>query len=189
MSEGVFMGRTDARDAALIDAALVDAAGSGDDRALSALYDRHSPAVARYAWALAENRHDAEELLQDTFVTLWRSARRIRLVDSSVLPWLLVTCRNHALNQRRKGSRHRSVPLPDDLGAVDHSDAVEQLRWVMAEIGCLDPVDRQVCQLCLIEGRPYDEVAATLGTSVGAVKQRVARARARLRKVVIDDEN
>lgn len=178
------MNRTDARDAVLI-----VAVGAGDDEALSALYDRHSPAVARYAWALAADRHDAEEILQDTFVTLWRNARRIQLVDSSVLPWLLVTCRNHAANLSRKRSRHRSVPLPDELGAADHSEAAEQLRWVMEEIGNLDPIDQRVCELCLIEGRPYKEVAALLGTSVGAVKQRVARARARLRKVVIDDES
>jgi RNA polymerase sigma-70 factor (ECF subfamily) len=178
------MKRTDTRDAALL-----ESAGAGDERALAALYDRHSPAVARYAWALAADRHDAEEILQDTFVTLWRNARRIRLVDSSVLPWLLVTCRNHAANLHRKRSRHRSVPLPDELDLVaDHSDVVEQLRWVIEEIGQLDPIDKRVCELCLIDGRPYKEVAALLGTSVGAVKQRVARARARLRKVVIDDE-
>ncbi|MDO9397166.1 MAG: sigma-70 family RNA polymerase sigma factor [Herbiconiux sp.] len=172
------------------DAVLLEAAGAGDGRALSTLYDRYAPAVTRYAWALAADRHDVEEILQDTFVTLWRSARRIRLVDSSALPWLLVTCRNHALNLQRKRSRHRSVPLPDELGAAaDHSDAADQLRWVLAEIGRLDPIDQRVCELCLIEGRPYKEVAALLETSVGAVKQRVARSRARLRKVVTDDEN
>jgi DNA-directed RNA polymerase specialized sigma24 family protein len=49
-------------------------------------------------------------------------------------------------------------------------------------------MDRQVCELCLVEGRPYKEVATLLGSSVGAIKQRVARSRARLRKAVIENE-
>ena len=118
---------------------------------------------------------------------LFRS-RRIRLIDDSVLPWLLVTCRNHARNLARKRARNRPVPLPDEMSVSEESGAREQLRWVMDEIQRLDPVDQRVCELCLIEGRPYKEAAAMLGTSVGAIKQRVARSRARLRKVVIDDE-
>lgn len=170
------------------DGQLIERMSAGEMRALSALYDRHSAAVARYAWALAADRHDAEELLQDTFVTVWRSARRIRLVGSSALPWLLVTCRNHARNLARKRARDRTVPLPDDLPSIDDTDTREQLRWVTEAISLLDPTDRRVCELCLVEGRPYKEVAALLGTSVGAIKQRVARSRARLRKAMVENE-
>ena len=171
------------------DRALLQSVISGGGDALAALYDRHAPAVTRYAWALAADAHDVEEILQDTFVTLWRAAARIQLVDSSVLPWLLVTCRNHAANLARKRARHRTVPIPEGLPTSDRTIAQEQLRWVMEEISTLDAIDRQVCEMCLIEGRPYQEVATLLGTSVGAIKQRVARSRARLRKVVITDEN
>jgi RNA polymerase sigma factor (sigma-70 family) len=170
------------------DGRLLALTAQGDQRALSALYDKYAPAVSRYAWALASDRHDVEEILQDTFVTLWSSAKRIDLVEASLLPWLLVTCRNHAMNLLRKRKRHQAVPLGDNLVDRDGSDAREQLRWVMEEIGRLDPVDQRVCELCLLEGRPYKEVAVALGTSVGAIKQRVARSRARLRKMVIDDE-
>jgi RNA polymerase sigma-70 factor (ECF subfamily) len=170
------------------DAQLLERIRDGETRALSGLYDRHSAAVARYAWALAADRHDVEEILQDTFVTLWRSARGIRLVDASALPWLLVTCRNHARNLARKRARDRSVPLPDDFPSSDAADARDRLRWVTEAITQLDPVDQRVCELCLVEGRPYKEVAALLGTSVGAIKQRVARSRARLRKAVVENE-
>lgn len=177
------MERTDASDADLLKQ-IVDGGSEG----LSKLYDRHSAAVTRYAWALADDRHDAEELLQDTFVTLWRNARRVRLVEASALPWLLVTCRNHARNLSRRRSVQRTLPLPEDLASDDASEARRQLRWVYDAIAQLDPVDRQVCELCLVEGRPYKEVATLLGSSVGAIKQRVARSRARLRKAVIEHE-
>jgi RNA polymerase sigma factor (sigma-70 family) len=174
------------------DGELLKLLGAGSDAALAELFDRYAPAVSRYAWTLAGSRSDAAELVQDTFVTVWKNSRRIQINDS-VLPWLLVTCRNLARNLARKHAREHSTQLSDsDLGAGDGfngSDAREQLRWVTDEIARLEPIDQQICELCLIEGRPYKEVAELLGTSVGAVKQRVSRARTRLRKVVFDHEN
>ena len=170
------------------DGELLERLCAGDARALSVLYDRHSVAVSRYAWGLAADRHDVEEVVQDTFVTLWRSARRIRLVQTSVLPWLLVTCRNHARNVTRKHHAASVVAFEGDLPWWDGSAAQEQLRWVMEAISELDAVDQRVCELCLVEGRPYKEAAAVLGISVGAIKQRVSRSRARLRKAMAENE-
>jgi RNA polymerase sigma factor (sigma-70 family) len=167
------------------DARLIELIADGDNAALTALFDRHAPAVTRYAWALATTRADAEELVQDTFVTVWRNAGRI-VVETSALPWLLVTCKNHGRNL----ARDHAASLPDDLVApTDDEEAKHQLRWVLAEIDRLEPIDQRICQLCLVEGRPYKDVAAMLGTTVGAVKQRVSRARTRLRKAVLDNEN
>jgi RNA polymerase sigma factor (sigma-70 family) len=175
----------------LTDAELLIQLAAGDTAALSAVFDRHAAAVTRYAWALAENLMDVEEIVQDTFVTGWQKADGIFLPNASLLPWLLVTCRNHALNLNRKRARNRADELPDDLTSP-HGDSAEEardrLRWVMDEIDRLEPLDRQICELTLIEGRPYSEVAETVGISVGAVKQRVSRARTRLRKAVTDNE-
>ncbi|WNY33970.1 sigma-70 family RNA polymerase sigma factor [Curtobacterium flaccumfaciens] len=98
-------------------------------------------------------------------------------------------CRNHAANLRRQQRRHEGVDLPDELAAPEQDDdARERLRWVRAEIDALAPLDRQVCELCLIEGRSYAEAAELLGMSVGAVTQRVWRSRARIKKAVTNDE-
>lgn len=167
---------------------LLRQAVEGDTRALSALIDRYAPAVTRYAWAITSRRMDVEEVVQDTFFALWRKADALAAVES-LLPWLLVTCRNHALNVNRKNGRHRTEELADDLAAPDDpGEARDRLRFVMAEIDRLSETDRRVCELCLIEGQPYADAAATVGISVGAVKQRVMRTRTRLRKAVIDDE-
>ncbi|WP_440708231.1 RNA polymerase sigma factor [Herbiconiux sp. YIM B11900] len=163
---------------------------TGDRGALSAIFDRHAASVTRYAWALAESKMDVEELVQDTFFTIWQKGSTITLPDSSLLPWLLVTCRNHGLNLRRRREKHRHDELPDELTADVHdTDARDQLRWVLDEIGRLDPLDRRICELCLIDGRSYSEAAELLGLTTGAVKKRVSRTRARLRKAVTDDEN
>jgi RNA polymerase sigma factor (sigma-70 family) len=171
------------------DATLLKLVNSGNNAALSEIFDRHAPAVTRYAWSLASSRFDAEELVQDTFVTLWSSAQRVR-INASALPWLLLTCRNHARNLTRKRARENAAAIrDDDVVPVGSDDAREQLRWVMDEISRLDPADQRVCELCLIEGRPYREVAELLGTSVGAIKQRVSRMRTRLRKVALENEH
>lgn len=180
------------------DADLLGRLAGGDESALSIVFDRHAAAVTRYAWALAPSRMDVEEIVQDTFVTVWRRAAEITVPDASLLPWLLVTCRNLALNAIRKSARNRADALPDEgssdllalaAGHRDVEPAREQLRWVVEEIARLEPIDRQVCELCLVQGLPYAEAANLLNISVGAVKQRVSRSRARLRKAVTVDEN
>ncbi|MEF2976529.1 RNA polymerase sigma factor [Subtercola sp. YIM 133946] len=172
------------------DAELLALSAGGDAEALRAILRRHAPAVTRYAWALVANATDVEEVVQDTFVTCWRKAATIVLADRSLLPWLLVTCRNTALNLNRSRLRHAAGPLPDEIAAPESDDeSRDRLRWVMAEMEALSPLDRRICELCLIEGRSYAEAAQATGISVGAVRQRVARSRTRLRKAVTENEN
>jgi RNA polymerase sigma-70 factor (ECF subfamily) len=179
------------------DAELLARVAGGSKQALSVMFDRHAPAVTRYAWALAASRMDVEEIVQDTFVTTWQKANAIVLPEASMLPWLLATCRNHALNLLRKRRRHDADELAGDSerpSSTAHADEVaaqdarDTLRWVIAEIEQLAPLDRRICELCLLEGRSYTEASELLGLSVDAVKKRVSRARMRLKKGVTSDE-
>lgn len=165
----------------MTDAELVTSVAGGSESAFRDLYHRHGPHVVRYAWAVSPSRDVVHELVQDTFVTLWQKSAGISVVGESVLPWLLVTCRNHAQNRRRKDARWTDVvPLEGDVEDRRHLPA-EELRWVMAAIESLPDVDRQVCELCLLDGRSYAEAALLLGTTPGAVGKRLQRARATLR--------
>lgn len=128
--------------------------------------------------------------MQDTFLTLWQKAATIDLATSALLPWLLVVCQNHARNQARRLAKGAGDELPEDLAArPDADEARERLRWVRDEIAALAPVDRRICELCLLEGHSYAEAAQILGLSIGAVTQRVSRSRARLKKAVMHDEH
>jgi RNA polymerase sigma factor (sigma-70 family) len=178
------------------DAELLERLASGDQRAMAVVFDRHAPAVTRYAWAIAPSRMDVEEIVQDTFLTVWRKAAEILIAEASLLPWLLVTCRNFGMNAIRKAARNQAEQFDDDLTLPadvvrDHHDAEtarEDLRWVLDEIERLEPIDRQVCELCLVDGLPYADAAERLDLSIGAIKQRVSRSRARLKKAVSLDE-
>lgn len=174
----------------LLDAELLVHASAGDHAAFDVFYRRHSRAVARYAWTWCSTASEMQDIVQETFITAWKKADAIRLAGSSALPWLLVTCRHHAANQRRKVSRRREVPLavaterPGDPG-----DAVERLRWVLDAIETLDEQDRELCRMCLVEGRSYKEAAGELDQSVAWVGKRLQRARLQLRREVADERD
>ncbi|WNY33391.1 sigma factor [Curtobacterium flaccumfaciens] len=84
----------------------------GDTGALARAFDRYAATLTRYAWALVDDRSDVEEIVQDAFLTLWQRAATLELPADTVLPWLLVVCRNHAFNTGRKQARRRADELP-----------------------------------------------------------------------------
>lgn len=170
------------------DGELLRQIAAGSQSGMRALVEKHSRTLIRYAWALVESPSDVDDVVQDTFLTAWRGADRIALSGESALPWLLVTCRNHAANLARSRSRKRTYPITDEPVWNDQQDARDRLRWVLDEIERLPALDRRVCELCLVQDRPYDEVARELGLSVDSVRQRVSRSRRRLRKAVSHEE-
>ncbi|MET4059088.1 RNA polymerase sigma factor (sigma-70 family) [Arthrobacter sp. UYP6] len=160
----------------------------GSEAAFAALFDKYSGTVYRYAWGLADARHEVPDIVQETFLLLWRRRKDVRLAERTVLPWLLLCCRNTAYNLNR--AQRRSVPteLTDPLPGspawnqrADHTRAAEELAWILEEISALPDIERKLCELCLIEGRSYDEAAATLGISQPAARKRIERARRKLR--------
>lgn len=171
------------------DGELLNASSIGDHAAFDVFYRRHSRAVARYAWTWCTTTTAMQEIVQDTFITAWKKADSIRLAGSSALPWLLVTCRNHAANHHRKTSRRREVPLDSAVDRPNGDPAgAERLVWVLEAIEALDERDQRLCQMCLVEGRSYKEAARELDQSVAWVGKRLQRARIHLRRAEIDDE-
>ena len=164
------------------DEQLLAAVGGRDECAFDELYARAAPAVARFAWSVSGSREAVDELLQETFLLVWRRPDRVRLVNDSALPWLLVTCRNLARNHARR--QRRTVQLleqPD--GATDDAAALE-LRWVLDSMANLPDTDRRVCELVLLQGLSYKEAAERLLISEASVGKRLHRSRQRIRKDV-----
>jgi len=170
-------------DAQPTDGQLVSRLNHGDKTAFSELMVRHGSAVYRFAWSLADEPHQADDLMQDTFMVLWKRRRKLELVGESVLPWLLTTCRFTAYNSNRHSRARRTVPLET---AGDFSDvrspagAIEELAWVRAEIALLEPVDRQLVERCVLEGESYSTAAAALGLTPASARKRIQRTRNRL---------
>ncbi|MET1132269.1 MAG: RNA polymerase sigma factor [Aeromicrobium sp.] len=173
-------------DAPVSDAALLARAQRGDTWAFATLFDRHVSAVYWQAHHVVGDADEAEDVCQDTFVTAWRRIGDITIVDRSILPWLMVTARYTALNAGRKRARLRAVTLehePADAGAdpAGHVEEAAVAAAIEAAVARLSAIDRRLFELCVDGDLTYEQAAAELGVTHGAVRNRVSRLRTRLR--------
>ncbi|MDQ0865288.1 RNA polymerase sigma factor [Arthrobacter globiformis] len=81
----------------------------GDGEAFRVLYTCHRDRVFRHAYRLSGDRQDAEDVMATAFLELWRLRAKVRVVDGSILPWLLVTTTNTARNSGRAALRYRRL--------------------------------------------------------------------------------
>jgi RNA polymerase sigma factor (sigma-70 family) len=168
----------------------------GDGEAFGALFDRHRDRVFRHACRLAQSRHDAEDVVASAFLELWRRRREVRLVERSVLPWLLVTATNLGRNTARGTRRYRQFlerlprapEQPDvaDVALGTHALGVDaQLR---TGLRALSKTDAQLFVLVALEGYPVTAAAEHLGLSVSGARARLHRVRTRLRAQLDDSQ-
>jgi RNA polymerase sigma factor (sigma-70 family) len=158
-----------------------------DPRAFAAIFDHHEGRVFRHALRLVGSFHDAEDVTAATFFELWRRRDKVRLVQGTTLPWLLVTATNVSLNSRRALRRYRKLldRLPRgsvveesfwrDLEADDNDELFEAMKQ-------LNPTDASLLVLTAVDGVPVSEVALILGISDGAARVRLHRVRQRLQQ-------
>lgn len=174
------------------DSALVEQLRSGDKGAFDQLMRMHGPTVYRYAWAVVDSPEQVEDLVQDTFLVLWRRRRRVTIVGESLLPWLLATCRFTAFNVNRRRRRNLTVSLEsvEHVVAGDSDPASrEELRWVAVEIAQLSERDQRLIEICILRGHPYEGAARELGISAVTARKRMQRVRERLRVAQLKEES
>jgi RNA polymerase sigma-70 factor, ECF subfamily len=155
---------------------LIASLAAGDDTALRELFMRHAPWLATRLRA-ALPPPDVEDVLQETFLAVWKGASRYR-PRGTPRAWMWVIARNQtALLLRRRGPV--TAPLAETLHAgLDPAEAA----LVRSEItAALDGPEGEVLRLMYVEDRPVAEVAALLGVPAGTVKSRAHRARRMLR--------
>lgn len=171
------------------DDALLRAVARGDTQALATLYDRHA------GWLLARLSRrcaDAEtvrEVLQDTFVTVWRSAASHR--GSRVGGWLWVIASRRLVDAQRARARTDLADRAERTGgsewAATAPSAEERVLAgleygdVGAALGRISPELREVLRATVIDGLTTRETARLLGIPEGTVKTRAMRARRELR--------
>jgi RNA polymerase sigma-70 factor (ECF subfamily) len=169
------------------DAALVRAARLGDGDAFGVLVDRHGPAMLRYARRLVGGSEvDAGEVVQEAFISAWRSLDSFR-GESSLKTWLLRLVHRRAVDLNR---HRRPTPIDDDLiSRAMHASTDNPLQEVLdAELlealqKALDELpwnQRAAWLLREVEGLGYDEIARTMGTTVGSVRGHLHRGRRQL---------
>jgi RNA polymerase sigma-70 factor (ECF subfamily) len=163
------------------DAALMERILQQDSTALEALYDRYGRPVYSLVLRIAQQPASAEEIVQDVFLQLWRSADRFQISRGPLEPWLFTMARNRALDflrLKREKQRRRedsdtddiipsAVVRPDPEGEIDQSRRAEKIRALLTS---LPDTQRRAIELAFFEGLTHSEIAAATGEALGTVK-------------------
>ncbi len=157
------------------DWSLLERVVRSDESALAALYDRYSGLVYAECIRILRDAGAAEEILQDLFFQIWRSAARFDPQRGSLPGWLLVAARNRSISRlRRRDSRENdeltenSVVLPCNLESVAAQN--ELLGRVKIVLSGLPNGQREAIELAYFEGMSHSEIAGRTGAPLGTVK-------------------
>ncbi len=174
------------------DEVLVRRVASGDERALSALYDRYAGLVYGTGMRYLGDRGTAEELVQDVFTSVWRNAAGFDPARASFATWVYRIIRNRATDLiRRRKARVKTVdgePLFEP-GETDPSGELSRNFDVAAALSRLTTVHREVLVLAYFHGFSQREISDRTATPLGTVKSRTTAALRALRESISFDED
>jgi RNA polymerase sigma factor (sigma-70 family) len=175
------------------DVALMERVGTGDVAAFEELVERHQRLVVGTVGQMLGNNSEVEDIAQQVFVRVWRSAKRY-VPRAKFTTWLLKITRNLVFNELRRRSRHTRVslqvesedeerPIKDDRATAPDAALLEQelQRAIEAAIAKLPETQRMAVVLRRYEELSYEQIAEVLDQSVPAVKSLLFRARTELR--------
>jgi len=183
--------------AGIDESVLVEQAREGDTRAFGELVRRYEGKIFRLAQHVTQNREDAEDVLQETFMKAYEHLDQFK-GDSKFYTWIVRIAVNQALMKLRRRRTDRSVSLDETIDTGEDTVVREIASWeedpeqrfsreelgeiLDGAIQSLDPLYRSVFVLRDIDELSTEETADALGLSVPAVKSRLLRARLQLRE-------
>ena len=175
-------------------AADLDAARRREAAAVTRIYSAYAPALFRFFMASVGDRHQAEDLTGNAFLSAIESLPRFRGPVQALGGWLFQIARHDLYDHRRKQARSRTEPLEDNLTEAAQADGTEDPEElaiarlegsrVMLALRELSPDQREVLLLRMAGGLTAPEVAAILDKTVGAVKSLQFRGLASLARVL-----
>jgi RNA polymerase sigma-70 factor (ECF subfamily) len=172
----------------LSDSELLRRVGDGDDNAFEQLYRRYARPVFGLALRRLGDRTRAEDAVQETFTSVWRSARTYRPERGPGAPWLYAVARNAIVDDARGAMKEPLAEVPDQpTQEVGPPERAEQgwLAWrVHRALEELPESERRVLELAYWSGLSQSEIAQFLGIPLGTVKTRTRAALARLADVL-----
>lgn len=166
------------------DVALIEAMAGGDRTALAGLYDRHASTLLALALRILRNRGEAEDLLHDVFLEVWRAAKDYDTSRGRVRTWLVIRMRSRALDvvkSARVARRTDDDTVVAQVVATDDPSASTDQARVRAALGEVPADQRAVLELAYFEGLSCSEIADKLTVPIGTVKSRLAAGLSKLR--------
>lgn len=166
-------------------------ARSGDERAMSELYDRYAGLIYGAGVRYLGDRALAEDLVQDVFTAVWRNASGFDPSRASFATWVYRITRNRATDLiRRRRARVRIVggDPPLEPGEEDVTGELSRGFDLASALSRLSPIHREVLTLAYFEGLSQSEISRHTNTPLGTVKSRTTAALRALRETMLEDE-
>ena len=171
------------------DRELIERVRARDEKAFGVVYDRHSKMAYSIALRILKSPVEAEDVLQDVFLQIWRTPPQAREVNFNLPGWISVVTRNRSLSVVRTRANHQSVSLdnfdfasPYDLESEAEQrelyDRAEQSATVLA------PEEQRILKMCFDQGMTHSAISALTAIPLGTVKTRVRHALLVLRKTL-----
>ena len=161
--------------------------------AFQKLYSEYAPRVKTYMMQQGADPALAEELAQETLLTVWRKASQYSPDRGTAAAWIFTIARNLRIDKLRKDVRWQSLPddqaeaIPSEAAGEDEMGLISQRRVrVQAALADLPPDQRAVVTLAYIEGLSHSEIAEKLMTPIGTIKSRMRLAYQKVRDALED---
>jgi RNA polymerase sigma-70 factor (ECF subfamily) len=175
---------------ALADEDLMALVHEGEARAFEVIFDRHAAPAFSLAYRMCGRAAMAEDIVQDAFLSLWRTGARYDRSRGSVRAWVLATVHHRAIDAFRREAARQSQDVRDDTAAervpaqeLTELEAVrnDQARHVRAALQELPADQRQVIELAYFGGFTHSQIAEILKLPAGTVKGRMRLGLSKLR--------
>ena len=174
------------------DVELLHAIAARDDEALASLYDRYRLILFGLLLRILNSREEAEDVLQEVFLQIWRRARDFDEARGQPFTWMITLARSRAIDRLRVLAARQRLAASASHETEEVSDAAadavgsEQREIVAGALAQIPDEQRRTLMLAYFEGLTQSEIAARLDAPLGTVKTRMRSGMIRLRELLAD---
>lgn len=169
------------------DTGLLTRIQAGDQEAMAALFDRYGTMVYSVALRVLKDTGEAEDVMQDIFIQLWKNPGAFVSGKGSLAGWLVVVARNRSIDmirRRRPTDPVELFSLPSTTNLAREAERNSLLAKIRGVMSSLPDEQRKSVELAFFEGLSHSEIAEKTGDPLGTVKTRIRLALTTIRKAL-----